>query len=189
MADIVLIHGSWHWSGCFHRLIPLLTAAGHRVRAVDNASHGGDTTAWDTIDSMASYTQNAATALAEATEPVVLLGHSMGGVSVSYLAETMPEKVSKLIYLTAFMTAPGKSAHDHIMAHDENPVCAPLWSVLTPVRDFAGRELADRFRRLVSVDRQVPQSDVRREIRDDVQRHRMSLLLGSRNRRHVGPRC
>jgi len=55
MANIILIHGSWHWAGCFHKLEPLLKAAGHTVQSINNASHGGDDTAWDAIDSMATY--------------------------------------------------------------------------------------------------------------------------------------
>jgi len=59
MVRIILIHGSWHWSGCFYKLEKSLTDAGHDVVSVDNASHGSDTTAWDTMDSMRTYNANA----------------------------------------------------------------------------------------------------------------------------------
>ena len=142
MAKIILIHGSWHWSGCFHKLEKLLKNAGHDVVAVDNASHGSDSTAWDAIANMETYNTNAIDVLNKSDEPVVLVGHSMGGVSLSHLADIMPDKISKLVYLTEFMTNTEKCANDYIMAHAENPICAPLWSVLSPVNEWAGIEIA-----------------------------------------------
>lgn len=91
---------------------------------------------------MATYNKHFIAELGASDEPVVLVGHSMGGVSVSHLADIMPEKITKLVYLTAFMTTPDKSANDYIMAHAENPVCAPLWAVLSPVNEWAGIEIA-----------------------------------------------
>jgi len=129
VANIVLIHGSWHWNGCFHKVEKILAASGHNVVSVNNASHGNDDTAWDAIDSMKTYNANAIAAL-------------NARVSLSHLADIMPEKISKLVYLTAFMTNTEKSANDYIMAHAENPVCAPLWAVLSPVNDWAGIEVA-----------------------------------------------
>ena len=142
MAQIVLIHGSWHWSGCFHKLEKLLKNDGHRTVSVDNASHGNDSTAWDAIADMKTYNANAIDLLNKSAEPVVLVGHSMGGVTLSHLADVMPDKISKLVYLTAFMTNTEKCANDYIMAHAENPTCAPLWSVLSPVNEWAGIEIA-----------------------------------------------
>jgi len=40
------------------------------------------------------------------------------------------------------MTSTEKSANDYIMAQAENPVCAPLWSVLSPVNEWAGIDIA-----------------------------------------------
>lgn len=142
MSQIVLIHGSWHWAGCFHKIEKVLSANGHDVTSINNASHGEDNTAWDAIDSMKTYNANAIAALNASDEPAILVGHSMGGVTLSHLADIMPEKISKLVYLTAFMTNTEKSANDYIMAHAENPVCAPLWSVLAPVNEWAGIEVA-----------------------------------------------
>ena len=142
MARIILIHGSWHWAGCFHKIEKLLRDNGHTVTSINNASHGEDNTAWDAIDSMKTY-NNAIAALNASEEPAILVGHSMGGVSLSHLADIMPDKIKKLVYLTAFMTNTEKSANDYIMAHAENPVCAPLWAVLAPVNEWAGIEVAE----------------------------------------------
>ncbi|MEH6739979.1 MAG: alpha/beta fold hydrolase [Sulfitobacter sp.] len=143
MANIILVHGSWHWAGCFYKLEQQLQGLGHTTQSINNASHGDDNTAWDAIDSMATYTASLRAAIEASSESVVLVGHSMGGVSLSYLAEEIPGKIAKLIYLTAFMTAPGKTANDYIMGHAENPVNAPLFGALEPVNDRAGIRLKE----------------------------------------------
>lgn len=110
-------------------------------KSIDNASHGENTTAWESIDSMETYTSSLRAAINAASEPVILVGHSMGGVSLSYIAEQLPSKIDKLVFLTAFMTVPGKTANDFIMGHAENPVNAPLFAALEPVNDWAGIRL------------------------------------------------
>ena len=40
----ILIHGAWHGAWCWHKLVPLLEAQGHRVIAPDLPSMGADPT-------------------------------------------------------------------------------------------------------------------------------------------------
>ena len=42
-------------------------------------------------------------------EPVILVGHSFNGITVSRVAELRPKKVKKLVYLTAFLLPNGAS--------------------------------------------------------------------------------
>jgi pimeloyl-ACP methyl ester carboxylesterase len=42
MSTYVLIHGSWHGAWCWHKIIPRLEAAGHKVIAPDMPRHGRD---------------------------------------------------------------------------------------------------------------------------------------------------
>ena len=48
-------------------------------------------------------------ALVSEPEPVILVGHSRGGVIISAAAERLPEKVAALVYLAAFLLRPGES--------------------------------------------------------------------------------
>lgn len=136
-----LIHGAWHWGGCFQKTANLLGASGHAVVTPDLASHGYSKASWQSVDSMETYTASIAALLSKSAEPVILLGHSMGGASISYLAQMMPEKIKALVYLTAFMTAPGKSAHDYITPCAGDPVSASLFKLLSPVDSGAGLRL------------------------------------------------
>jgi pimeloyl-ACP methyl ester carboxylesterase len=43
--------------------------------------------------------------------PVVLVGHSLGGLTVSAVAEAMPERLSAVVYLTAFLPPLGVTTH------------------------------------------------------------------------------
>lgn len=126
----VLVHGAWHGAWCYERIIPMLAARGHFSMASDLPAHGRNarfpasyfvrplnqeawakeispvaaTTLEDNTDSIIR-TIDAVRALG--FEKVILLGHSMGGVSITKVAELVPEKIAKLVYLTAFMPAIG----------------------------------------------------------------------------------
>lgn len=44
-------------------------------------------------------------------EPVILVGHSMGGMVISQVAEHRPNKIKNLVYLCAFLLKDGESMH------------------------------------------------------------------------------
>lgn len=135
---IVMVHGSWHWGGCFQKVADRLSAMGFPVSTPDLASHGYSDVRWQDVGSMENYTAPVRAVLDAIGEPVILVGHSMGGVSLTHLAETVPEKIRTLVYLTAFMTPVGKTAQDYIVASAEDPVTASLFAVLKVVDDGAG---------------------------------------------------
>lgn len=104
--EFLLVHGSCHGAWCWDATVAALTARGHRARAIDLPGHGEDTTPHSevTLDSYAK-------AIADATgeTPVILVGHSMGGYPITAAAERAPEKIARLIYLCAYVPAPGRS--------------------------------------------------------------------------------
>ncbi len=55
-----------------------------------------------------SYANRVCEVLDAQPEPVILLGHSMGGVVITQAAEYRPEKIKKLVYLTAFLLQNGE---------------------------------------------------------------------------------
>ncbi len=135
----VLVHGAWHGAWCFERLMPLLTAQGHVSVARDLPAHGLNArfpVAYATrpLDPAAFATEPSPSAAATLDQyadsilatidslralgfdKVVLVGHSMGGVAITKVAERAPEKIAKLIYLTAFMPASGVPGASYIQA-------------------------------------------------------------------------
>ncbi|MFQ3307516.1 MAG: pimeloyl-ACP methyl ester carboxylesterase [Candidatus Midichloriaceae bacterium] len=119
MANILLIHGAWHWSGCWYKILnsPVLTS--HKIYALDNLGCGfnkiqDEGEGVSDVD-MDMYTKNLSTLLLNSTEKFILVAHSMGGVLASYLANKHPEKILKIIYVAAFICDDGGSMLDYIM--------------------------------------------------------------------------
>ena len=102
MANYVLVHGSAHGSWCWERIVPLLQEEGHTVTAVDLPGNGHDDTplAEVTLETYADYLCGW---LDSQDGPSVLVGHSLGGISISRTAELRPDKVAVLVYLSAVL--------------------------------------------------------------------------------------
>ncbi len=107
MSNYVLIHGAWHGAWCWDKVVPLLEKEGHKVEAPDLPGHGNDKTPIPEI-SLQAYADRVCEILDAQSEPVILVGHSMGGVVITQAAENRPEKIKKLVYLTAFLLQNGE---------------------------------------------------------------------------------
>ncbi len=108
MSTFVLIHGSWHGAWCWYKVMPRLERAGHRVLAFDLPSLGRDKTPISEI-TPTTWADSVCQLLDAEEEPVVLVGHSRGGMIISQVAEARPSKVKTLVYLTAFLLMDGQS--------------------------------------------------------------------------------
>ena len=108
MANYVLVHGSAHGSWCWQRVAPLLQAQGHNVTAVDLPGNGHDDTPLAEV-TLETYAEYLCGVLDAQDGPSVLVGHSLGGLSISRTAELRPGKVSVLVYLTALLLRNGET--------------------------------------------------------------------------------
>lgn len=104
----VLIHGAWHGAWCWHKLVPLLEAQGHRVIAPDLPSMGADTSSPATV-TLETWATFVADILAREPEPAVLVGHSRAGIVISQAAELVPDRIARLIYLAAYLLPAGET--------------------------------------------------------------------------------
>ena len=94
MATFGLIHGAWHGAWCWERLAPRLEALGHVVRAADLPIEDPDADMTDWVEVVLRSLDGAA-------DPVVLVGHSLGGVLLPLVAARRP--VVRQIYLAAIV--------------------------------------------------------------------------------------
>lgn len=104
----VLVHGAFSDKSAWTKITPLLEEEGHKVVTLDLPAHGQDTTPADQA-SLQGYTDRVLQAVDAQEEPVILVGHSMGGTVISQVAEQRPEKVAQLVYVAAFLLPNGKS--------------------------------------------------------------------------------
>ncbi len=108
MATFVLVHGAfgggWNWDPVREPL----EQAGHDVITPDLPSQGNDQTPLSEI-TLDSYRDRIIEVLDRQTQPVVLAGHSLAGISISQAAEFRPDKIKVLVYVAAFLLPNGSS--------------------------------------------------------------------------------
>src|SRR3954465_8151829 len=111
MARFLLVHGAFHGAWCWEPFVAELEARGHAAATPDLPGAGDDATpvAEVTLD---AYARRICDALAAESDPVVLVGHSMGGMAIAQAAARCPEKIARLVYVAAFLPADGPSLAD-----------------------------------------------------------------------------
>jgi len=108
MSTFVLVHGAWHGAWCWYKVVPRLRQAGHEVIAPDLPSLGRDRTPVAEI-SLDGWADSICKVVEAAVEPVILVGHSRGGIVISAVAERVPKRIAMLVYLTAFLLRDGET--------------------------------------------------------------------------------
>jgi pimeloyl-ACP methyl ester carboxylesterase len=107
----ILIHGAWQGAWAWDTIVPRLKAAGHDAIAIDQPGNGHDTTPPQDV-SVALYAANVAKIIDATDGPIVIVGHSMGGVTASQVCELRPDRIVLAIYLCAFMLPDGMAVLD-----------------------------------------------------------------------------
>jgi pimeloyl-ACP methyl ester carboxylesterase len=135
MATFVLIHGSWHGGWCFDEIRPLLEAEGHHVISPDLPGMGGSETelAATTLEGWAEFAANLCRNAPQ--RPVILAGHSRGGIIVSQAAEIAPDAVDTLVYICAMMMPDGLSRAQFKQLEGPNPA---FDAIITPTAGGKG---------------------------------------------------
>ncbi len=98
-TTVVLVHGAFADGSAWNRVVPLLQARGLKVVSVQNP-----------LTSLADDVAATRRALDAQTGPVVLVGHSWGGVVISEAGQH--ERVKSLVYVSAFAPSEGQSVAD-----------------------------------------------------------------------------
>jgi len=91
MGIFVFIHGSGHGGWCWEKVSPLLRQAGHEVVTPDLPGSGNDHTPLRQV-SLQSYVNWVGKTLDAQHQPVILVGHSLGGLTITQTAEQRSTK-------------------------------------------------------------------------------------------------
>ena len=106
MKHFVLVHGLGFGAWTWYKMKPRLESAGHRVTTIDLAASGINVIrAIEDVGTFYEYTKPLLQLLASLppNEKVILVGHSLGGMSLALAMDEFPSKISVGVFLTAFM--------------------------------------------------------------------------------------
>ena len=130
----LLVHGAWGGSWMWARLAQLLRGQGHEVftpsltgigerahlasSAVDLSTHANDVLGTIEYERLSDF---------------VLVGHSYGGMVVTAVADRVPGKIRRLVYLDAFVPKDGQAALDLVRPEMREKILAlPDWRIPPP---------------------------------------------------------
>lgn len=109
----VLVHGAWHGGWCWQRVAKRLRAQGHTVYTPTLTGLGERKHLINPDITLNTFVQDIANVLVyEDLTQVVLVGHSFGGLAITGVADIMPERLRKLVYLDAFILDSGVTTFD-----------------------------------------------------------------------------
>lgn len=111
-SPIVLVHGAWQAAYVWDQTKADLIAAGYQVSVVKLPGHGEDTTPAHQV-SLQGYVDAVKAVIKNSNEPVILIGHSLGGAVITQAASELPQKIRKLVYVAGFIPESGKSVLEY----------------------------------------------------------------------------
>jgi pimeloyl-ACP methyl ester carboxylesterase len=127
MASFVVVHGAWGGGWEWRDVARLLQADGHEVSRVTLTGLGDRCHGVREDLNLDTHVEDVVRHLRfEGLRDVVLVGHSYGGMVVTGVADRVPERVAKLVYVDALVPRDGEAVFD---------LLPPDWGVA--VRDAA----------------------------------------------------
>jgi pimeloyl-ACP methyl ester carboxylesterase len=107
------VHGSWAGAWIWRDLIRLLRAAGHDVYASTATGMGDRAHLADPGIDLDVYITDVVNLLEfEDLHDVTLVGHSFGGMTITGVAERVPDRLAQVVYLDGSLPANGQNAYD-----------------------------------------------------------------------------
>lgn len=103
----VLVHGAWSDESAWGFIRNQL-AVNANVIVVNLPAHGADNT-YGVGVGLNDYVKTVTDAINKVKGKVILIGHSMAGMVISQVAENIPNKIDKLIYVSAFLPKNGET--------------------------------------------------------------------------------
>lgn len=104
----VLVHGAFQDASTWDAVVPLIEANGGTAVTVELGGRGEDATPFGEL-TLEGYRDAVVAAVEAQEQPVILVGHSFGGMVISAAAEAVPDRIAALVYLAAYLPSNGES--------------------------------------------------------------------------------
>lgn len=107
---LVSVHGAWAGGWQFKRVAPFLEAKGWQVHRPSLSGLGEHFNTARADIGLATHIADIVNyILFEDLHDVILLGHSYGGMVITGVADRIPERIARLVYLDAFVPIAGEN--------------------------------------------------------------------------------
>jgi pimeloyl-ACP methyl ester carboxylesterase len=138
---IVLVHGAFQdGQSTWSKVRPALEEKGYKVVVVTLPGRDGDGADPHTL-TLEIYRDTVLKAIQAETNPVVLVGHSFGGITITNVAEAAPDKIKALVYLSAYLPQNGESLQSLSKQDPESGLAKPGNLIFPP--DYSTATIAD----------------------------------------------
>ncbi len=109
----VFVHGAWGGGWDWRVVDSLLTLRGHRVARASLTGLGERVHLASPNIGLATHIDDVVNAILwDGLRDVILVGHSYGGMVVTGVADRIPERIRRVVYLDAFLPQSGETALD-----------------------------------------------------------------------------
>lgn len=118
MSKIILIHGGWCGAWCWDKVTPFLKAQNLDFLAIDLPGHGDNNPQDIEKVNLKTYVDYILEIINKCEQKVILVAHSMSGMIVSQVAENIPQKVERIIYVSAFVPMKSGDTNQQYIEND-----------------------------------------------------------------------
>ncbi|KAG6552257.1 hypothetical protein Mapa_006107 [Marchantia paleacea] len=118
----VLVHGAGMGGWCWFKIMSELKQQGFDAVAIDLAAAGIHPADANSVTTIAQLAQPLVDFVANFSDQnnLILVGHSMGGISISRAMELYPEKVQLAVYVAAVMPLDGDNFYQTLTKESQN---------------------------------------------------------------------
>lgn len=109
MKNYLLVHGAWGNAAEFDQLVKYLSSDDRFITTIDLPGHGEYKLPIEDV-TMSAYVGAVVNEISNFDEKIILVGHSLAGAVISQVAEAVPEKIEKLVYIAAMLPKDGDTA-------------------------------------------------------------------------------
>jgi pimeloyl-ACP methyl ester carboxylesterase len=138
----VIVHGAFQDAKSWTQVADGLKSKGHKVITVDLPGRNAEGASAKAV-SIEQYTETVHAAIEKLSEPVTLIGHSFGGITISMVGQNIPGKIKKLIYIAAYVPVSGDSMQSLATGDKANGFSEKTF-VIAPDYTFASILKTDR---------------------------------------------